>query len=117
MAMNSTSNGPRSRRVPRSTTVIGNLRAPGSWKRRISRRLAGELRRVDRRLQPRPQVHQRADVVLVGMGDDDAEQVRALLLEEAHVRHDQVDAGQVVAREAHAAIDQHPLAFRGGPKP
>ena len=41
----------------------------------------------------------------------------ALLLDEAQVRIDEVDAGQVLlAAEAHAAIDEDPFARRSGPE-
>ena len=56
----------------------------------------GERRRVDRHLQLRPEVHQRAEMVLVGVGEDDAGEVAALLDQIADVRQDQIDARQVL---------------------
>ena len=70
----------------------------------------GEAGGVDRDAQARPKVDQGPDMVLVGMGDEDAEEVLALAFEEAQVRHDDVDAGHVLAGEGDAAIDQDPLA-------
>src|SRR5690606_11205124 len=69
---------------------------------------SGERRCPDRRLQHRPDVQKTAVVVLVGMGDDNALQVRQLLLNEADVRQDEIDARKVWSREGHAAIDQKP---------
>ena len=67
-------------------------------------------RGVDGRAQARPHLDQRADMILVRMGDEDAEQILALLLDEAQIGIDDVDARQVLlAAEAHAAIDQDPL--------
>ena len=44
------------------------------------------------------------------MGDEDAEEVLALRLDEAEIGIHEVDARQVLlAAEAHAAIDQDPL--------
>ena len=69
-----------------------------------------ERRGVDLRAEARPQLRQRADVVFVGVGDDDADEVLLHLLDEADIRHDEVDAGQVVAGERDAEIDHQPLA-------
>ena len=69
-----------------------------------------ERRGVHLRAEARPQLRQRADVVFVGMGDDDADEVLLHLLDEADIRHDEVDAGQVVAGERDAEIDHQPLA-------
>ena len=71
----------------------------------------GERRRVDRHLEPRPQVDERAEMILMGVGEHEADEVLALLDQKADVRQDQVDAGQMlVARERHAEIDREPGA-------
>src|SRR4029079_18535011 len=72
----------------------------------------GEGRRIDRRLEARPQLDDGADVVLVGMRDDDAGKVGAVLLDETHIWEDDVDAGVVLALgEGDAAIDHQPAAL------
>ena len=84
---NSMSNGPELEALaagrPACRSTFG---APGSDKRRVSRRPTREARRVDRRPQARPHLDERADMVLMRMGDEDAEQVLPLLLDEAQVR-------------------------------
>jgi hypothetical protein len=81
--------------------------------------LAHEKRRegrgVDRRLEQRPQPRQAADMVLVGVGDDDAQDVGRVLLEEGGVRGDDVHAGRGQVAEGHAHIHHDPLAIVGGP--
>src|SRR5690606_29884104 len=71
----------------------------------------GERRRVDRDLQPRPQIDERAEMVLVRMGEHDGGEVATLLLQVADVGQDDVDAGQMLLRrEGDAAVDRQPLA-------
>ncbi len=52
---------------------------------------------------------QRAEMILVRVREHDAEKVAALLDEEADVRQDEIDAGQVVAGERNAEVDRDPL--------
>ena len=54
------------------------------------------------------QVRQAADVILVRVGEDDAQDV--LSVEVAEVRQDQVDAEVLVAREREAGVDDQQLA-------
>ena len=70
----------------------------------------GEGRRIDLDAEARPQLGQRADMVLVRMGDDDADEILLHLLDEADVGHDEIDARQVVAGEGDAEVDHQPLA-------
>ncbi len=49
-------------------------------------------------------------MVLMGMGDDDAQQVGALLDDVAQIGQHDIDARHIGAREGQAAIDQDPLA-------
>ena len=70
----------------------------------------GERRRIDRHLQPRPQIEQRAEMILVRMREHDAGEVLALRDQIADVRQDQVDARQMLFRgKRHAEIDDQPL--------
>ncbi len=73
---------------------------------------AGETAGIDRRLQPRPQMAERADMVLVGMGDEDRLDPILTLFEPGDVGHDEIDAGRRLhVREGHAEIDDdQPLA-------
>ncbi len=69
---------------------------------------------VDGRAQARPHLDERADMILVRMGDEDPEKIVALLLDEAQVGVDEVDAREVLlAAEAHPAIDEDPLPALG----
>ena len=70
-----------------------------------------ERRRIDRAAQARPQIEQRAEMILVRVGEHEAGEIAPLRDQERDVRHDQVDAGQVVARERHAEIDRDPVAL------
>ena len=86
--MYSTSNGPTVNALARLHDVIvhRDLRRAGSLARLASSRPAVKGVGVDRHPQPRPQIEQRAEMILVGVGDDDAGEVRALLLDEARCR-------------------------------
>ena len=67
----------------------------------------GEAAGIDRGLKARPQVPQRADVVLVRVGDDDGFQTVGTLGDEARVGHDKVDARRPVhVREGDAGVHQ-----------
>src|SRR6266478_222591 len=71
-----------------------------------------ELCRVDRAFQLRPQVDDGAEMVFVGMGQHQSDQVVALFFEERDVGHDQIDAGQMLLiAEGHAEIDREPGAL------
>ncbi len=51
-------------------------------------------------------------MVFMGMGQHQADQVLALLLQEADIGHDQIDAGQMfLVAERHAEIDGEPGAL------
>ena len=78
-----------------------------------------EARRIDRHPQPRPQLGQGADMVLMGVGDEDREEVLALALDEAGIREHQVDARQpLLARKAEADNRRgSTCATARGPKP
>src|SRR5262249_40216240 len=70
----------------------------------------GERRRIDRAAQPRPQIGHSADMVLMAMGEDEPDKVAPPLLDEADVRHDDVDARRTLVAEGDAEIDHQPLA-------
>src|SRR5271165_368153 len=74
------------------------------------RESGSEGRSIDLHAEARPQIGERADMVFVRMGDDDAGEVLSRLLDETDVGHDEIDAGQVVACEGDAEIDHQPLA-------
>ena len=51
-------------------------------------------------------------MILMGVGQHQADQVLALLFEEADVGHDQVDAGQMLlVAKGHAEIDRQPRSL------
>src|SRR5262245_27535090 len=69
----------------------------------------GERRGIDRELEPRPQVEQRAEMILVRMGQHEAEEIVPFFHEMANVRHDEIDAGQRLVGKSNAKIDRDPL--------
>ncbi len=73
----------------------------------------GEGRGVERRAQARPQPGQSADMVLVRMGQDDADNVIGILLDKGRIGHDQIHARRGLIAEGHADIDDDPLAVIG----
>ena len=77
-----------------------------------------ELGRVDRAFQPRPEVDDGAEMVLMGVGQHQADQVLALFFEKADIGHDQVDARQMfLVAEGHAEIDREPRALMAVAEP
>ena len=109
METSSMSNGPSVKRPPSGTMLTGICGAPGSLSRLACKQRRGERCCVDRKLEPRPQVEHRAEMVLVRVCEHDAENVFAHLDQIADVRQDQVDARQVIAGKCHAEIDDDPL--------
>ena len=77
----------------------------------------GEARRIDRAAETRPQRRDGADMVLMCMGDDEAEQILAMLLDECRIGQNQIDARHVCASEGDAAIDHDIFALFSVPKP
>src|SRR6185437_12610396 len=71
-----------------------------------------ELRRIDRAFQLRPEVDDGAKMILMGMREHEANEVLALFLQKADVRHDQVDPRQMLlVAEGDAEIDGKPGAL------
>jgi hypothetical protein len=70
----------------------------------------GERRRVDRAAEPRPQMADRADMVLMRVGDDEAGQVGLALGGEARIGHDDLDPRHGLVRKRDAQIDHQPFA-------
>src|SRR6185503_16408268 len=71
-----------------------------------------ELRRIDRASQLRPEINDRAEMIFVGMRQHKADQVLALFLEKADVRHDEVDAWQMfLITKGDAEVDCKPRAL------
>src|SRR5262249_57290950 len=69
----------------------------------------GKWRGIDRQLEARPQVDERAEMILVRVSEHEAEHVASLLHQIADVRHDEIDAGQSVVGESNSEIDCDPL--------
>ena len=66
-------------------------------------------RGIDRELEPWPQIEQRTEMILMRMGEHEAEKIVPLLHQVANVRHDEIDAGQRVVGKSNAEIDRNPL--------
>ena len=109
-ATNSTTNGPIATFSPWATIVERNFGRAWLAEPASLREPGREARHVDRRAEVRPKLGERADVILVRMGDDDSDQIPLRLLDKTEVRHDEVDAGQFLACKGHAEIDHQPLA-------
>ena len=76
----------------------------------VAEQAAGQRRGVDRHAGELGQhVRQCADVVLVGMGDQERLDVGASFLEVGDVGDDQVDPEHLLVREHQAAVDHHDL--------
>ena len=60
---------------------------------------------VDGHVELLERIRQRADVVLVSVGDHKSFEFCAVLAQIGHVRYDDIDAGHIVVRKADAAID------------
>ena len=74
----------------------------------------GKFAGIDRLFQHRPQMRQRAKVVFMGVGDDDAIQPVHIIHQPGYVGHDHVDAGAAVhIRESDAQIDQQKPLLAG----
>ena len=71
----------------------------------------GEGRGIDRHVEIEREIGQRADMVFMAVRDDDAGKAVELILDEAKIGQDHVDAGIIGIGEGHAAIDHHPLAL------
>jgi len=71
-----------------------------------------EFGRIDRAFQLRPQIHNGAEMVFVGMGQHQANEILALLFEKADIGHDQIDARQMLlVAKGYAEIDREPGAL------
>ncbi len=78
--------------------------------------LGGKRRGVDRDpAQLRPEIGHRAEMILMRVGEQQADDVVPLLLEEAYVGKDDIDAGLGVAAEGDAHVDDEPFARAAAP--
>ena len=82
MGTNSISNGPSVRREPCATIVDRHFRRARFGEAAGPQQAGGKARRIDRAAETRPQRRDGADMVLMRMGDDEAEQILAILLDE-----------------------------------
>jgi hypothetical protein len=71
----------------------------------------GERRRVERHAEIVGEIRNGADMVLMAVGEDDAEQVLAPLLDEGEIGQDQFDAGIGRIGEGEAKVDHDPFAL------
>ena len=73
--------------------------------------LGGEGRGIDRDAgELRPEIDHRAEMILMRVGQQQADDIVPLLLDEADVGKDDVDAGLGLAAEGHAHVDDEPFA-------
>ena len=77
-----------------------------------------ELRGVDRAFQSRPQIDDRAEMILVGMSQHETNEVLSLFFEKPDVRHDEIDARQMLlVTEGHTEIDREPASLMAVAEP
>ncbi len=81
----------------------------------LAQQEGGERRGVDRRLQPRPQPAHGPDMVLVGVGEHDADDVVGIGLDEGRIRQDDLHPRRGLVAEGHAHVDDDPFAVIGRP--
>ena len=91
-AMNSTANGPIATCSPCATILMRNLGRARFAEPTGLGEPGRKARQIDRRSQARPEFGERADVILVRMGDDDADEILPRFLDEAQIGHDEIDA-------------------------
>ena len=105
------SNGPSSKRARDRSMTFSSTSPSSPASSSLPRdQVGGERRRIERHAEIGGEIGHRADMVLMRVGQDDAEQVVAPFLDEVEIGEDQVDAGIVGRREGHAEIDHQPLA-------
>jgi hypothetical protein len=71
----------------------------------------GERRRIDRAAQLRPEMRHRAEMILMRVGDHQAQQLVPPLDQEPRIGHHDLDLGILAAAEADAAVNREPLAL------
>ena len=113
--MNSTSNGPIYARSDGDDLDRNLRRARFTEPPRLGQP-GGEAGHIDRRAEARPKFGKRADVILVRVSNDDADEIAFDLLDEGEVGHDQIDARRLVAGEGETEIDHQPFAALGRPE-
>jgi len=82
---------------------------PGLHQLRVHHGL-GKSRGIDWTAQARPQVADRANVILVGVGQDQPRQIRASLLDKGGVRHQHIDPRHGGVGEGDAQVHHQPRA-------
>src|SRR5205085_2845146 len=69
-----------------------------------------EMRAVDRHINFLQEKWYRADVIFMAMREDDGGDLIAILVDEREVGDDDVDAGRLFIREAHACVEDNGFA-------
>ena len=105
-----TRNGERSNDPPRSMTWSLDLPGQPFFLQLARDQPGGERRRVNRHLQIGGHVGQRADMILMPVGDDDPDEVLHPLLDEFEVGQDEVDPRIFMVGEGQSAIGHQPFA-------
>jgi hypothetical protein len=73
---------------------------------------SAELRRVDRAFQLRPEIDDGAEMIFVGVGQDQADEVLPFFFQKADIGHDEIDARQMLlVAEGYAEINRKPAAL------
>ena len=99
--------------LPRRHKRDGDDLPPRLARKLCQEQVGGEGSGIDRHAEARPKVDQCAEVILMGVGNDNAGEVRALLLKVGDVGKDHVGAGRVLRLEGDAKIDREPGAVVG----
>ena len=88
----------------------GNLILQVVFAKLAAKHGGGERRGKDRAAQARPEKRNGAQVILVRMGQHQAQEIVAPLGDEGRVRRDQIDPGRRLVGEGDAEVDHQPLA-------
>src|SRR4029079_12971093 len=100
--------GPERKRLARSDDGHRDVRRPRRAGALGADEAGGEGRGEDGQAQPRPEVEERAEMILVTVSENDAGNVRPLLLGIGDLGEDQIDTGQVGSGKGDAEVDDDP---------
>ena len=107
--------------ISKGTDLAAVAKRNNAQRKVLAEAVIGELRFQHRRgkgrgvdgdiAEPRPEVGDSAEMVFMGVSENEAQEIRALGFEKGDVGQNDVDAGLVFAAEGDAHVDNEPLAI------
>ncbi len=97
--------------------VERNIVQNTSLRQTVFDEIHGERRRPNGTADTVPETCQRAHMIFMGMGENNAENVAPVLFDKFDIRHDNINTGRVRIAECNAHIDDYPFAVMGRSKP